>query len=109
MVTTHAPSKGFFFGSNLRFGGGQLTFTMVFTRWPREDFFSVSQALGGKCRRLSRFCKILPQDLTPLHVKITRSTNLLSVCRRKLKFSTYLNTVSYNHIKLSQCALKDSF
>ena len=57
------------------------------------------------------FLQNLLQDLTPLHVKITRSTNLLSmsVCRRKLKFSTYLNTVSYNHIKLSQCALKDSF
>ena len=37
-------------------------------------------------------------DLTPLHVKITRSTNLWSPCRRKLKLSTYLNTVSYNHI-----------
>ena len=46
----------------------------------------------------SRFCSILLKDLTPLHVKITRSTNLLSVCRRKLKLSTYLNTVSYNHI-----------
>ena len=33
-----------------------------------------------------------------LHVKITRSTNLLSVCRRKLKLSTNLHTVSYNHI-----------
>ena len=54
-VTTHAPSKGFFFCSNLRFGERQSTFTMVFTRWPTEYFFSVSQALGGKCRRLSRF------------------------------------------------------
>ena len=32
------------------------------------------------------------------HVKITRSTNLLSVCRRKLKLSTYLHFVSYKHI-----------
>ena len=37
-------------------------------------------------------------DLTPLHVKISRSTNLWSPCRRKLKLSTYLNTLSYNHI-----------
>ena len=71
---------------------------MVFTRWPREDSFTVSQALGGKCRRLSRVCNIiLLQDLTPLHVKITRSANLWSVGRRKLKLSTYFNTVSYNH------------
>ena len=33
-----------------------------------------------------------------LHVKITRSTNLCSVCRRRLELSTYLNTESYNHI-----------
>ena len=69
-----------------------------FTLWPREDSFSVSWALGGICRRFSRFCDILLQDLTPLHVKITRRKNLLSVSRRKLKLSTYLHTVSYNHI-----------
>jgi len=71
---------------------------MVFTHWPREDCFPVSGALRGKCCCLSRFCNILLQNLTPLHSKITRSMNLLSVCRRKLKLSTYLNTVSYNHI-----------
>ena len=65
-----------------------------FTRWPRADSFPVSRALG----RTSRFCNTLLQDLAPLHVKTTRSTNLLSVCRRKLKLSTYLNTVNYNHI-----------
>lgn len=54
--------------------------------------------VGGICRRFSRFCNILLQDLTPLHVKITRRKNLLSVYRRKLKLSTYLHTVSYNHI-----------
>ena len=31
--------------------------TMVFTRRPREDSFPVSRVLGGKCRRLSCFCK----------------------------------------------------
>ena len=64
----------------------------------RSHSFPVSRALAGTFRRLSRFCNILPQDLTPLYVKITRSTNLLSVCRRKLKLSTSLHTVSYNHI-----------
>ena len=92
------PSKGFFFGSNMQFGGCQSTVTMVFTRWPREDSFPLSWALGGTCWHLNRFCNILPQDVTLLHVKITRSTNLLSVCRRKLKLSTYLHTVSYKHI-----------
>ena len=51
---------------------------MVFTRWPREDSFPVSRALARTCQRLSRFDNILLQDLTPLHVKITRSTNFLS-------------------------------
>ena len=69
-----------------------------FTRWPRADSFPVSRPIGRKCLRLSRFCNILLPDLAPLHVKITRSTNLLSVCRRKLKLSTYLHTVSYKHI-----------
>ena len=45
---------------------------------------------------------ILLQVLTPLHVKITRTKNLLSVFRRKLKLSKYLHTVSYNHISFSQ-------
>ena len=65
-----------------------------FTCWPRADSFPVSRAFGRTCRRLSRFCNILLQDLAPLHVKITRNTNLLGVCRRKLKSSTYffLNT-----------------
>ena len=84
--------------SNLWFGGRQSTVAMVFTRWPREDSFPVSGALGGKCRRLNRVCNIMLQDLTPLHVKITRSTNLLRVCPRKFKLSTYLHTVRYNHI-----------
>ena len=57
---TGAP-KGYFFpfDSNLRFGGRQSTVTMVFTRWPREDSFPVSGALGGKFRRLSCFCNII--------------------------------------------------
>jgi len=69
-----------------------------FTRWPWEDSFSVSWALGRICRRFSRFCNILLQDFTPLHVKITRRTSVTSVFRRKLKLSTYLHTASYNHI-----------
>ena len=85
-----APSKGFFFGSNLRFGGRQSTVTMVFIRCPREDSFPVSRVLGGKFRRLSPFCNILLQDLTPavtpLRAKITRSVNLLSVVGGKSSY-----------------------
>ena len=69
-----------------------------FTRWPWEDSFSVSWAVGRICWRFSRFCNILLQVLTLLHVKITRRTNLLSVFGRKLKLSTYLHNASYNHI-----------
>lgn len=43
------PSKAFFFGSNLRFGGHQSTVTIVFTRWPRENSLPVSWALGITC------------------------------------------------------------
>ena len=77
--------------SNQRFGGRQSTVTMVFTRWPREDSFPFSR----KCRRLSRFCNIFQQDLTPLHVKIMWSTNFVECCWRKLKLSTYLNIVTF--------------
>ena len=78
---------------------------MVFTRWPREDSFPVSGALGGTCRCLSRFCNILLQDLTLLHVKISRSTNFLSVCRRKLKLLTHLHTGKLQSHTLSQYTL----
>ena len=61
-------------------------------------FFPPFLSTRGTCWHLTHFCNILLQDLTPLHVKITRSTNLLSVCRRKLKLPTYLHTVSYEHI-----------
>ena len=40
--------------TKLRFGGRQSTLAL-FTRWPKEDSFPLSRALGGKCRRLSRF------------------------------------------------------
>ena len=73
-----------------------------FTRWPRVDSFPVSRAPGRTCPRLSRFCNILLQDPAQLHVKITRSTNLLSVCRRKLKLSPYTHCKLQSHT-LSQC------
>ena len=78
---------------------------MVSTRRPREHSFPVSWALGGTCLRLSRFA-IFCYRVTPLHVKITRSTNLLNVCLGKLKLSTYLHTVSYmSSHELSQYTL----
>ena len=64
----------------------------------KRRFFPPFSSTRRNMLALKPFCNILQQDLTPLHVKITRSANLLSVCRRKLKLSTYLHTVSYNHI-----------
>ena len=59
-ATNRRPERFFFpLDSYLWFGGRQSTVTMVFTRWPREDSFPVSGALGGKCRRLSCFCNII--------------------------------------------------
>ena len=60
------PSKGFFFSSNLRFGGRQSNITTGLTHWTRKDSFPVSRALEGKCQHLNGFCDILLQDLTPL-------------------------------------------
>ena len=98
-VTTNTrPQRFFSSGSNLRFVDVNQPLPWFFTHWPRADSFPVSRALVRTCLRLSRFCNILLQDPAQLHVNITRSTNLLSVCRRKLKLSTYLNTVNYNHI-----------
>ena len=75
---------------------------------PFPWFSHVGQEKNSSTRRkmsaLSCFCNILLQGLTPLHVKITRSTNLLSVCRRKLKLSTYTRSKLQPH-KLSQCTL----
>ena len=72
----------------------------------REDSFPIFQALGGTCPPLSCFCNILQQDLTQLHVKITRSMNLLSVCWRTRKLSTCLHTVRYNHISFLNTLLQ---
>ena len=63
------------------------------------------RAVGGTCQWLSHFYNILLKDMTLLHVKITRGMNLLSVCWRKLKLSTYLHSVSHNHIVPSQYML----
>ena len=64
----------------------------------KRRFFPPFLSTRRNMLAFNRFCNILLQDVTLLHVKITRSTNLLSVCRRKLKLSTYLHTVSYKHI-----------
>ena len=75
-----------------------------FMCWPRADSFTISRALGSTYLRLSHFCNILLQDLAQSHVKISRSTNLLSVCRRKLKLSTCAHCKLQTH-KLSHCSL----
>ena len=91
--------KGFFLGFKPAFWWTSINRYHGFSRVVLEKIlFSISWALGTKCRGFSRFCNILPQYLTPLLVKITGRKNSLSVSRRKLKLSTYLHTVSYNHI-----------
>ena len=84
------------------FSSVQTCGLLVDVNQPLPWFSRVGQEKNSSTRRkmsaLSWFCNILLQGLTPLHVNITRSTNLLSVCRRKLKLSTYLHAVSYNHI-----------
>ena len=62
----------------------------------RRIFSPFLKHFGRKFWHLSRFCNTLLQDLTPLHVKITRSA--MSVCRRKPKLWTFLHTVSYKWI-----------
>ena len=70
-----------------------------FTHWSRKDSFPVSRALERICRCLSLFCNILLYDLTPLHVKIMRNTMCECLSKEtQINLSTYLNTVSYNHI-----------
>ena len=86
---------GFFCGSNPRFGGRQST------RYHGFPLVGLKKTVSRTRKNMSpfqRFCNNLLQDLTPLHVNITTSMNLLSVFRRKLKLSTYLHSVSYKHI-----------
>ena len=71
------PQRFFSSGSNLRFGGTSI-----------NRYHGVSRV--GPEQTLCPFLEYSEEQ----HVKTTRSTNLLSVCGRKLK----LSTVSYNHI-----------
>ena len=64
--------KGFFLQFKLVFWWTSINRYHGFHAWLREDSFSVSRTLGRICWRFSRCCIILLQDLTPLHVKITR-------------------------------------
>ena len=95
-VTTNTRPQRFFCpGSNLRSGGRQSTVTMVFHALVHSRFFS---RFSSTRKNMSAFKPFLLQNPALHHVHITRSTNLLSVCWRKRKLSTYLHTVSYNHI-----------
>ena len=76
-----------------------------FTGWPREDSFSVSRALGRICRRFSRFCNILPQDLTPLHVKITRGVRICLVFSEETQIIDIFIHCRFQPHKLSQYTL----
>ena len=66
------------------------------------------RAVGGTCQWLSHFYNILLKDLTLLHVKITRSMKLLSVCWRKLKIDLLALCKSQPHSPFSVHAYDSS-
>ena len=78
---------------------------MIFTRWPREDSFPISRALGGTCCCLSRFCNILLQELTPLHVKITRSYEFVEPLPEETQIIDLFTHCKLQPHKLSQYML----
>ena len=95
VTTNKRPQRFFSSGSNLRFGGRQSNSYHGFSRVGQSRFFP----------RFSSTRKNMPAfNPAQLHVKFTRSMNLLSVCRRKLKSSTYTHCKLQPH-KLSQCTL----
>ena len=104
----HAPSKGFFFGSNLQFGGRQSTVTMVFTRWQREYSFPISRALGGK---LMLAFKLFLQYFatgsdTPLCQDYEEYEFVECLLQETQIIDLYLHTVNCNYISgLSQYTL----
>ena len=104
----HAPPKGFFFGSNVQFGGRQSTITMVFTRWLREYSFPISRALGRKI--MLAFKLFLQYFGTGSDTALCQDYEEYEFVECLLEetqiIDLYLHTVSYNHIsRLSQYTL----
>ena len=73
----------------------------VFTRWSRADSLPVSRALG----RTSRFCNTLLQDLAPLHIKTTRSTEFVECLSEETQIIDLFTNCNLQLHKLSQCTL----
>ena len=95
----HAPSKGFSSVETCLLVDVNQALPWVFHALAEMRFFPLFMSTRKNMSAFTPFfCNILLKDLTPLHVKIMSNTNLSSVCRRKLKLSTYLHTLSYNHI-----------
>ena len=65
-------------------------------------------AVGGTCQWLSHFYNILLKDLTLLHVKITRSLNLMSVCWRNSNYRLTCTLKSQPHSAFSVHACNSS-
>ena len=70
---------------------------MVFHALALSRFFPLFSSTGRICRRLSRFCNILLQDLTPLLSRL-REVRICWVFVGKNSNLAYLHIVSYNHI-----------
>ena len=79
VTTNKRPQRFFSSGSNLRFGGRQSTVTMVFHALAQSRLFP----RFSSTRKNKSFLQCLLHDLAPLHVKTTRSTNLLIECSPK--------------------------
>ena len=94
-VTTNTrPQRFFSLGSNLRFGGHQSTVTMGFhvlaQSRPSPGFSST--------RKNKSSLQYFATGSGTTSCQDYEKYEFVNVCRRKLKLSTYLQTVSYDHI-----------
>ena len=88
----------FFFSLNLWFWWTSINRYHGFHTLAKRRFFARFSGTRRNMPAFKPFLQYFLKDLTPLHVRITRSTNLLSVCQRKLKLSTYLHCIDISFL-----------
>ena len=71
----------------------------------KRRFFPCFSSTRRNMSAFKPFCNILLQDLTPLHVNITRSTNLLNVCLGETQIIDLLTHCKLQPHELSQYTL----
>ena len=94
VTTNKRPQRFFSSGSNLRFGGRQSTVTMGFHALAQSRL----SPRFSSTRKNKSFLQYFATGSVTASCQDYEESNLLSVCRRKHKLSTYLQTVIYNHI-----------